>query len=138
MTVHWWAREGLDYRKGELHLGRQNLADLVRSAGTPTFVYDAARVAQNLERIHTALDRHAVEHEIFFALKANRYLPLVTFLKLNDQCGLDVCSPNELRLGRQIGFREEQIIVDREVSLIDRQVIEGTWSTYKLPIHFIG
>ena len=54
MTVHWWAREGLNYREGELHLGRQNLADLVKSAGTPTFVYDATRVAQNLERIHTA------------------------------------------------------------------------------------
>ena len=25
---------------------------------------------------------HEVEHDIFFALKANRYLPLVTFLKL--------------------------------------------------------
>lgn len=110
MTIHWWAREGLDYREGELHLGRQNLADLVKSAGTPTFVYDAARVAQNLERIHTALDNHAVAHQIFFALKANRYLPLLTFLKLNDRCGLDVCSPNELRLGRQIGFREAQIV----------------------------
>ena len=110
MANHWWVREGLDYRGGELHLGRQNLADLVKSAGTPTFVYDATRIAQNIDRIHTALDKHAVEHEIFFALKANRYLPLVTFLKLNDRCGLDVCSPNELRLGRQVGFREEQIV----------------------------
>jgi len=110
MTVHWWARERLDYQDGELHLGRQNLANLVKSAGTPSFVYDATRIAQNLDRIHTALDKHAVEHEIFFALKANRYLPLVTFLKLNGRCGLDVCSPNELRLGRQVGFREEQIV----------------------------
>ena len=76
MSVHWWTREGLDYREDELHLGRQNLADLVQSAGTPTFVYDATRIAANLERIHTALDKHEVEHEIFFALKANRYLPL--------------------------------------------------------------
>ncbi len=63
MSVHWWAREGLDYREGELHLGRQNLADLVQSAGTPTFVYDATRIATNLERIHTALDKHEVEHQ---------------------------------------------------------------------------
>jgi diaminopimelate decarboxylase len=78
MSVHWWTHEGLDYREGELHLGRQNLAELVQSAGTPTFVYDASRIATNLERIHTALDKHGVEHEDFFALKANRYLPLVT------------------------------------------------------------
>lgn len=110
MSVYWWTREGLDYREGELHLGRQNLIELVRSAGTPTFVYDATRVAANLERIHTALDKHGVEHEIFYALKANRYLPLVTFLKLNGRCGLDVCSPNEMRLGRQLDFREEQIV----------------------------
>ena len=110
MSVHWWIREGLDYREGELHLGQQNLAELVKSAGTPTFVYDASRIATNLERIHTALDKHEVEHDIFFALKANRYLPLVTFLKLIGRCGLDVCSPNEMRLGRQLGFREEQIV----------------------------
>ena len=95
MTVYWWTREGLDYRESELHLGRQNLAELVQSAGTPTFVYDTSRITQNLENIHTALDNHAVEHEIFFALKANRYLPLITFLRFNDRCGLDVCSPNE-------------------------------------------
>ena len=110
MSIHWWAHERLGYRDGELYLGQQNLQQLIRSAGTPTFVYDATRVAANLERIHAALDKHAVSHEIFFALKANRYLPLLAFLKLNGGCGLDVCSPNEMRLGRQAGFREDEII----------------------------
>ena len=109
MTLHWWAHERLGYREGELYLGEQSLAQLLVSAGTPTFVYDAARVADNLERVHAALDKYGVEHDIFFALKANRYLPLMTFLKLNGRCGLDVCSPNEMRLGRQVGFREEEM-----------------------------
>jgi len=71
MSVFWWTREGLDYREGELQVGQQNLNELVQSAGTPTFVYDSARIAINLERIHTALDKNGVEHEIFYALKAN-------------------------------------------------------------------
>jgi diaminopimelate decarboxylase len=34
---------------------------------------------------------------------------LVTYLKLPGHCGVDVCSPAELILARQVGFREEEI-----------------------------
>ena len=33
----------------------------------------------------------------------------MTFLKLLGRCGVDVCSPAELVLARQVGFREKEI-----------------------------
>lgn len=105
----WWERPDLSYRDGLLHLANEDLASFARSAGTPTFAYSAARVLSNLARIHAALENQAVEHEVYYALKANRYQPLVTSLRLLGRCGIDVCSPNELLLARQCGFREHEI-----------------------------
>lgn len=121
----WWAREDLHYRDGQLHLAGQNLAELAYSAGTPVYAYSAERVAANLGRLAAALSGHGVRHKIFYALKANRFLPLVTFLKLAGKCGLDVCSPGELRLARQVGFREEEIIyTNTSVSNDDLEVLQ--------------
>lgn len=105
----WWERDDLGYRDGELHLADVHLAHLARSAGTPAFAYNATRVSDNLNRLSAALATQAVAHKIFYALKANRFLPLVTYLKLAGQCGLDVCSPGELLLARQVGFAEQDI-----------------------------
>lgn len=105
----WWEREDLCYRDGRLQFGGRDLEKLAVSSGTPTFVYHAARVRANLERLRAALDSEGVAHDAFFAIKANRFAPLVTFLKLQGRCGIDVCSPAELMYARQAGFEEAEI-----------------------------
>jgi diaminopimelate decarboxylase len=105
----WWEREDLCYRDGRLHFGGRDLETLASSSGTPTFVYYAARVSANLERLRAALDAERVAHDAFFAIKANRFAPLVTFLKLQGRCGIDACSPAELIYARQAGFEEAEI-----------------------------
>ena len=105
----WWEREDLAYRNGRLYFGNRDLAKFVQSAGTPVYVYNAERVRDNLTRLAANLTNAGVKFKIFYALKANRYLPLVTYLKLRGHCGVDVCSPAELILARQVGFQEEEI-----------------------------
>jgi diaminopimelate decarboxylase len=105
----WWEREDLGYRDGRLHFGGQDLAALETTTGTPTFVYHAARTRDNLERLRSALDEHAVPHDAFYAIKANRYAPLVSYLKLLGRCGIDACSPAELRYALELGFKEPDI-----------------------------
>jgi diaminopimelate decarboxylase len=105
----WWEREDLAYRNGRLYFGNRDLAKFVQSAGTPVYVYNAERVRDNLTRLAANLTNAGVKFKIFYALKANRYLPLVTYLKIGGHCGVDVCSPAELILARQVGFQEEEI-----------------------------
>jgi diaminopimelate decarboxylase len=105
----WWEREDLCYRDGRLHFGGRDLEALAASSGTPTFVYHATRVSANLERLRAALDSQGVAHDAFFAIKASRFAPLVTFLKLRGRCGIDACSPAELTYARQAGFEEAEI-----------------------------
>ncbi len=105
----WWEREDLCYREGSLHFGGRELAAFAATAGTPAFVYLAARVRDNLQRMRDALSSHGVEHDAFYAIKANRYAPLVSYLRSLGRCGIDACSPGELRYARQSGFEEAEI-----------------------------
>ena len=105
----WWERDDLAYRNGRLHLADCDLTELAAQAGTPTYVYSMARVKENIGRLRAALAAHNVRHKLFYAIKANRYLPLVTHLQMSGLCGIDACSPNELLLARQVGFAQEGI-----------------------------
>ena len=105
----WWERNELGYRDGELFFGKQHLASLAQAAGTPLYVYNAPRIRDNLNRLRSALASNGLRFKIFYALKANRYLPIVTYLRLLGRCGIDVCSPAEMLLARQVGFPEEEI-----------------------------
>ena len=99
----WWEREDLVYHGNRLIAAGQDLYALVQSSGTPVFAYSAGRVLDNLRRLANALERKDVRFKIYYALKANRFLPLVTALRLSSLCGIDVCSPAELLLARQVG-----------------------------------
>jgi diaminopimelate decarboxylase len=105
----WWEREDLCYRDGLLCFGSESLENFAASSGTPTFVYRAGRVRDNLERLRGALADQRLAHDVFYAIKANRFAPLVTTLKILGRCGIDACSPGELRYARQLGFAEHEI-----------------------------
>ena len=121
----WWERDDLGYVNGRLQLADCDLAELVQQGGTPMYVYSAGRVRENIGRLQQALAAHDVRHKLFYALKANRYLPLVTSLRLSGLCGIDVCSPNELLLVRQVGFAQEEIsYTGTSVSEADLDVLQ--------------
>lgn len=124
MNPTWWQRDDLAYQNDQLHFAGQNLREIATRGETPMFVYSPARVRANLERLHAALAGHGVPHKIFYALKANRFPPLIAALQQWNLCGLDVCSPNELLLARQMGFPEESIsYTGTSVSNADLEVI---------------
>lgn len=104
----WWERDDLCYRVGRLQVGGCELAPIAE-AGTPAFVYSAARVRDNLLRLRSALDAEGVPHDAFYAIKANRFAPLISFLRRLGRCGIDACSPAELRHALQQGFSEHEI-----------------------------
>jgi len=110
-TLTWWQREDLCYQDGDLYFAGQSVANLVREVRTPGFVYSMARVKQNLERLHLALDTVGLKdrHSVLYAMKANRFAPLLAALKQSGLCGIDACSPREVEHAVSCGFRPEEI-----------------------------
>lgn len=110
-ALAWWQREDLCYRQGQLFFAGQGVQALADRFGTPSFVYSAARVRANLERLHAALNGAGLagRFTLHYAMKANRFAPLLTFLKQSGLCGIDACSPAEVEHAVSCGFTPQEI-----------------------------
>lgn len=106
----WWERKGLAYDENhQLVFAGNHVQNQGEQLGTPLFLYSADRILGNIERVQQALDNTGLRNRIFYALKANRFAPLLTYLKSSTSCGVDVCSPTEVRHAMGCGFFPEDI-----------------------------
>ena len=105
----WWEREDLCFKDNQLNLAGYSLAELVQAGGTPAYFYNAERIRHKLERLHGALGRTGLPFRIFYAMKANRFAPLLTFIRTTGLAGIDACSPEELQFAMGCGFNAEDI-----------------------------
>lgn len=108
-NCHWWTRSDLYFRDQKLVFGGYELEKIIHSTGTPLFIYNAARIKENLVRLTNALQERQFTSRIYYAIKANRYSPLLSYIKQTGLCGVDVCSPGEMLLSMEIGFTENEI-----------------------------
>ncbi len=107
----WWQRDDLCYQHQNLFFAGRSVQSLADQFGSPTFVYSAARVKENLERLHGALTAAGLagRFSLCYAMKANRFAPLLTFLKQTGLCGIDACSPGEVEHAVSCGFSPAEI-----------------------------
>lgn len=107
----WWARDDLGYQDHQLMFAGKNVGQLARQLGTPSFIYSALRVQANLQRIHDALNKTELQghFSIYYAMKANRFAPLLSAIRQTGLAGIDACSPNEVRHAISCGFTPQQI-----------------------------
>ncbi len=107
----WWQRGDLCYQQHHLFFAGRRVQDLADQFGTPSFVYSTARVQENLERLHSALTDAGFSgrYSLHYAMKANRFAPLMTFLKQTGLCGIDACSPGEVEHAVSCGFAPSEI-----------------------------
>jgi diaminopimelate decarboxylase len=98
----WWRRPGLDVIGGRLSLNGADLEALAREHGTPLFVYDLARPAENVRELQAALRRAGVSYRVRFALKASPDPVILGVLRglgapgSVDAIGIDASSPGEV------------------------------------------
>ena len=101
---------------------------LAEQFGTPSFVYSAHRLEANLRRLLQALRAAGLEDfsSLCYAMKANRFAPLLTFLKQTGLCGIDACSPGEVEHAVSCGFAPSEIsftassLSDQDLAILAR------------------
>lgn len=108
-SAFWWEREELGYNNNFLEFAGRNVLNLAETFQTPSFFYSAKRVKKNFERILLALSKTGLNHKIYYAMKANRHVPLLTYMKTTGLCGIDACSPEEVMLALSCGFDASEI-----------------------------
>ena len=115
-TAPWWVRPGLDIdADGRLRIAGRDAEALAREHGTPLFVYDRARFAENARRLQAALARTGLPFRVRFALKAN---PLPEVLEVfrglgapgtPESVGIDACSPGEVQRALDVWLAAREI-----------------------------
>lgn len=107
----WWQRPDLCYRDGQLLFAGVPVRDLIAEHGTPTFVYSGQRILTNIARLKAALDATDLQnrYSILYAMKANRFGPILQQLQQEGGVGIDACSPNEVAHAVECGFQPNQI-----------------------------
>ncbi|MEM9618041.1 MAG: diaminopimelate decarboxylase [Pseudomonadota bacterium] len=105
----WWERDDLCYAQGRLYFAGHDVAEMAAKAAGPLYIYSAERVKANIGRVLHALAQTGRSHRLYYAMKANRYAPLLKTLARSRLCGVDICSPNELDHALACGFRPTDI-----------------------------
>jgi diaminopimelate decarboxylase len=113
----WWRRPGLESRAGRLVVAGEDAEGLAREHGTPLYVYDRARFAENARRLQAALAGAGIPFRVRFALKANPLLEVLAIFRglgepgTPESVGIDACSPGEVVRAVECGWRPSEISV---------------------------
>jgi diaminopimelate decarboxylase len=127
----WWVRPGLDVDEtGRLRIAGRDAEALAREHGTPLFVYDLTRFAENARRLQAALAATGLPNRVRFALKANPVPEVLAVFRglgapgAPDSLGIDACSPGEVERAIESGWRADEIsytgtnVSDRDLAAI--------------------
>jgi diaminopimelate decarboxylase len=116
VAAPWWVRPGLDVAPdGRLRIAGQDAESLARQHGTPLFVYDRARFAENARRMQAAVAATGLPFRLRFALKANPDPAILGVLRAlgepgsPESVGIDACSPGEMLRALECGWRADEI-----------------------------
>ncbi|MEX2601028.1 MAG: hypothetical protein WD355_05230 [Balneolaceae bacterium] len=121
----WWERKNLEYSDGRLHFAGMDLSEMAEKWGTPLYLYDSGRSLENIRRVTDALQHVGVQHQILYAMKANRNPDLLKKMQESGLCGIDACSPGEVLRALECGFSPGNI------SVTACGVSERDWEVYQ-------
>jgi len=105
----WWARDDLGYAGGRLQFAGTDVAAAANAVEGPLFLYSAERVAANLARLQEALRGVGRPTRVYYAMKSNRFVPLLETMARWGRCGIDACSPEEVERALAAGFAARDI-----------------------------
>lgn len=114
-TTPWWVRPGLDIADGRLQIAGHDAEALAREHGTPLFVYDRLRFAENVRSLQAALTGTGLPFRVRFAMKANPQPEILEVFRgigepgAAGSIGIDACSPGEVDRAIECGWLADEV-----------------------------
>ena len=96
------------------------LEKIAKNFGTPLYVYSEDRLKENISRLSNAIRNSFKNHQIYYAVKANSNIHIISTLKesLND-LGCDCSSPGELYAAKESGVEMSDCVYTGNYESID-------------------
>jgi diaminopimelate decarboxylase len=75
------------------------------------YLYSTSAIRRRLDELRAALAATGVPTRISYAMKANRFRPVLDVMRREGDIGIDACSPGEVALALDTGFTADEISV---------------------------
>ena len=95
--------------KNHVDIGGADTVELAEEYGTPLYVIDEDRIADNYKRVYNAFTKHYSDFKILYACKANTNLSVMRILQELGSC-IDAVSPGEVYTSLKTGFSSDRIL----------------------------
>ncbi len=95
------------FKKGQLYCEQVPVADVVKTYGTPVYLYSQQTILSHFRKIQHAFA--AIEPLICYSVKANSNLSILRLLA-REGSGFDIVSQGELIRGQQVGVPATKIV----------------------------
>jgi diaminopimelate decarboxylase len=130
VAAPWWIRPGLDVVDGRLAIAGHDADALARQHGTPLFLYDLERFAEDARAIQAAFAPTGLPLRLRFAMKANPSPEVLSVFRdlgrpgTTESVGIDACSPGEVLRAIECGWLADEIsytgtnVSDRDLDVI--------------------
>ena len=109
----WWHSEELGVDARGLLLDGHSVAELVAQHGTPLYIYSANMIRRRFRELRAALAETDAPFRIRYAMKANRFRPVLDAVRREGDIGIDACSPREIALALDAGFAPQRSLRPR-------------------------
>ncbi|MDQ3233123.1 MAG: SET domain-containing protein-lysine N-methyltransferase [Pseudobdellovibrionaceae bacterium] len=107
----WWMKDELAEDERGLLLDGKPVLELAQEHGTPLYVYSGKTIRKRLGELRSALQSTGSAYRMHYAMKANRFGPILALVRAEKDVGIDASSPREVALALQSGFRADEISV---------------------------
>jgi diaminopimelate decarboxylase len=105
----WWHADELGADDSGLRLDGHGIAKLAAQHGTPLYVYSANTIRRRFRELRAALAATDAPFRIRYAMKANRFRPVLDAVRREGDIGIDASSPREVALALDAGFAPHEI-----------------------------
>lgn len=107
-----WSQDNLfSIKSNNLYFSNRELYTLYEDRSTPLYLYSSIRIKENCDRLKWALTSTGLPFTIHYAMKANRFQPILDLIRSIPDIQIDACSPNEVYLALHSGFKPNEISV---------------------------
>jgi diaminopimelate decarboxylase len=96
----------MEFIDGSLHFDGIPAEALAARYGTPLYLYDAAVIRRQIERVRSAFSGLPIQP--FYAMKANSNLSILRLIR-ESNFGCDAVSPGEIHLALRAGFEPDAV-----------------------------
>ncbi len=107
----WWMKDELSESEEGLCLDGKPVLQLAKEHGTPLYLYSGKTIRRRLGELRAALQSTGAPYRMHYAIKANRFAPILALVRAEGDVGIDASSPREVALALESGFSPAEISV---------------------------